>query len=251
MRPQIVWQDSIVLRARDLPTPASVTGDPGAGPSTGVLGPRPVIAIPAAVSALTAVWAILALSQRSLFGLLIFGGMSVVFGRIAWVARLTARHPVVVVGPGGVWLAGTESEPGRVVPWGDVDELVLCAVTERPALDPRSAERARPRSALGVRLRVAPALSAHDRQRLGTIFGGLPERHDATIAGMTALLGMPYRRVDPAAAHQVGPLRETVARHAPHVRVVEGPPVVLDIAWRPVADAAPQASVDELPAGPP
>jgi hypothetical protein len=187
---------------------------------------------------------VLALSQGSLFGLLIFGGLSAVSGHIARVARVTARHPSVVVGPGGVWLAGTDSEPGRVVPWGDVAELVFCTVTQRNALDPHASARARPQPALGVRLREAPALPEDQQQRLRTILGGLPDRLQAVTAGMEAYLAMPYRRVDRAAVAQAGPFRETVQRYAPEVPVVEGPPVVLDIAWRPVSDVAPAGTVD-------
>jgi hypothetical protein len=198
--------------------------------------------VPALVSALAAVGAVAALSKLALGGFLIAALLSAAFGYAAMVQWRQSRAPSVLVGPGGVWLAGTDREPGRAIAWAEVAELVFCTVTERKLFDQRSGVRARPQPALAVRLAVPPALPEREQQQLEQLSAALPALRETLMASLTTFLALPYRRVARSAASQARTLEEVVHRYAPQVAVVEGPPVVLDLAFRPGSDT-------ELPPG--
>jgi hypothetical protein len=223
------------MRSRDLTPPPSVTGPPGAGPSAAVFGPAGAAVAPALGAVLGVVGALLALSHLSVGGFLVFGALATAFGYVATVQWRQARAPRVLVGPGGVWLAGTDREPGRAIAWAEVAELVFCTVTERRVFEQRSV--ARPCPALGVRLASPPALDERDREGLQLVLPALaPGLRDTVHASMTAFVAMPYRSVARSAASRARALEEVVHRYAPYVTVVEGPPVVFDLAWRPGSD---------------
>ena len=238
MRPRLVAQQSSWMRARDLTPPESVTGPPGAGPSAALYGPpgSPVIL---ALAALMMAWGgLTALRHLALAGFLIFALLAAACGYSAMVQWRQSRAPSVLVGPGGVWLAGTDREPGRVIAWADVAELVFCTVTERRVFDRQSGVRARPQRALAVRLAVPPSVPERERQQLEQLSAALPALRETLLASLTTFLALPYRRVARSAASQAKALEEVVHRYAPQVAVVEGPPVVLDLALRPGSDTA-------------
>lgn len=149
----------------------------------------------------------------------------------------------MLVGPGGAWLAGTDQDPGRVITWPEVGELVFCTVTERRVFDPRSNVRARPRPALAVRLAEPPALLEQDRQQVDQLLAAVPALRDTVTTSLATFLALPYRQVARSAASQAAALQEVVHRYAPQVPVVQGPAVELDLVWRPGSDTA-------LPPGP-
>jgi hypothetical protein len=234
--PEPVWQESTVLRARDLTAPDSISGGPAAaGPSTGLPGPSADLLVIGVALVFTSTLAVLALAKLALPGFVLLAGMSAVIG---WVGRKRwqqASHPVVVAGPGGLWLAGTDHEPGRAIAWGDVDELVFGSVTERRVLsaDSDSESRRTARRALGVRLRVPLTLPADEQQKLQAVLGPFPEIHEAVLTSMHALLATPYRELGAPAASKRPAFEAAVRQYAPHVRVVDGPPAVYDLVWRP------------------
>lgn len=238
MRPRLVAQQSSWMRARDLTPPESVTGPPGAGPSAALYGPPSSPVILALAAAMAAAGALQALRHFALAGFLIFGVLSAACGYASFVQWRQSRAPSVLVGPGGVWLAGTDREPGRAIAWAEVAELVFCTVTERRVFDPRSQVRARPHPALAVRLADPPPLSEQDRQQVEQLSAPVPALRDTLLTSLTTFLALPYRRVARSAASQAPALAEVVHRYAPQVSVVEGPPVELDMAWRPGSDTA-------------
>ena len=253
MKPELVWQESSHLRARDLQAPDSVTGGPTAtGPSHGVGGPSRDLPILVGVCVLTGVGGLFALSQLAVGGFLVFALLSGVSGYIAKVRWQQVRHPAVLAGPGGVWLAGTDREAGQAIPWSNIDALVFCTVTERRVFDLGSRTRFTPHSALGVRLKAAPRISDDEQQRLEKILGGMPDVHQAVLASMAGLLAMPYRRVRSSVTRDLPGLVAAVRQYAPSVRIVEGPPLVYDLAWRPGADTTPPGLLGQIlsrPAG--
>lgn len=241
MRPRVVTREVSLMRARDLTPPESVTGPPGAGPSAAVFGSAAGAYVAGLGAVVCAAIALQALTDLVIAGFLGFGAFSALFGYVASVQWRQGRAPRVLVGPGGVWLAGTDREPGRAIPWSEVAELVFCTVTERRIFELRSRDRRFP--ALGVRLAAPPALDEKDRQALDLVLPALaPAAQEAVIASMTAVVAMPYRWVVRSAASKAGALQEVVHRYAPNVAVVQGPPVVLDLAWLPGAHT-------ELPSG--
>ena len=238
MRPRLVAQQSSWMRARDLTPPESVTGPPGAGPSAALYGPpgSPVIL---ALAALMMAWGgLTALRHLALAGFLIFALLAAACGYAAMVQWRQSRAPSVLVGPGGVWLAGTDREPGRAITWPEVSELVFCRVTERRIFDPRSNVRPRPYPSLAVRLATPAALPEADQQQVEQLLAAVPALRDTVTASLATFLAMPYRRVARSAASQAPQLAEVVHRYAPQVAVVEGPPVELDLVWRPGSDTA-------------
>ncbi len=234
--PEPVWQESTVLRARDLTAPDTITGGPTApGSTAGLPGPSADLLVIAVALVFTSTLAVMALAKLALPGFVILAGMTAVTG---WVGRKRwqqASHPVVVAGPGGLWLAGTDREPGRAVPWHEVDELVFGSVTERRVLsaDSDSKSRRTARRALSVKLRVPPTIPADEQQRLQAVLGPFPDVHEAVLASMHALLATPYRELGAPAASKRPAFEAAAHQYAPHVRVVDGGPLVYDLAWRP------------------
>jgi len=232
--PEPVWQESTVLRARDLTAPESITGGPAAsGPSAGLSGPSADLLVIAVALVFTSSTAVLALSHLALQGFVLLAGMSAVIGWAGNKRLKQASHPVVVAGPGGLWLAGTDREPGRAIPWHDVEELVFGPVTERRVLSAGGDSRRTARRAVGVRLRVPLTVPADEEQRLQAVLGPFPDVHQAVQASMRALLAMPYRELGATTASKRQAFEAVVHQYAPHVRVVAGPPTVYDLAWRP------------------
>lgn len=247
VKPELVWQESSVMRARDLQAPDSITGGPNAtGPSHGVTGPHGDLAILGATCVLAGIAGLFMLSQFSVPGFLICALIGGVAGYMATVRYQQARHPAVLAGPGGVWLAGTDREVGRAIPWGDIDELVFCTITERRVFHQGTGTRFKPHSALGVRLKAAPTVSADEQERLERVLGGVPDVHQAVLASMTALLAMPYRRVASSVTRDLPGLVAAVRQYAPSVRIVEGPPLTYALVWRPGADSTPPGLLGQV-----
>lgn len=235
------------MRARDLQAPDSITGGPSAaGPSHGVTGPRGDLAVLGAACVLAGVAGLFMLSQLSVPGFLICALIGGAAGYMAKVRYQQARHPAVLAGPGGVWLAGTDREAGRAIPWDDIDELVFCTITERRVLAQGTGTRFQPHRALGVRLKVAPTVSADEQERLARILGGVPDVHQAVLASMAALLAMPYRRVASSVTRDLPGLVAAVKRYAPSVRIIEGPALTYDLVWRPGADSTPPGLLGQV-----
>lgn len=219
VRTQVTW-----MRARDLAPPESITRG---GQVTGVSGPVVDVLFLMVVSLLGAAGAVWALAHLSIPGFFIMGLFALVPGYVGWVRFQQASEPAVSVGPGGVWLAGTDRRAGQAIPWSDVEELVFFTAVERRLVDTR-VNRHR---ALGVRLRAPQPLPADERAELVRIAGMLPTRGDLVLASVTQWEAMPYRQIGAAGRLERSALAKAAAGFAPSVRVVDGPRLSFLTPW--------------------
>jgi hypothetical protein len=238
VKTQVSW-----MRARDLVPPESVTRG---GPVTGVTGPVVDVLFLMVVSLVGAAGAVLALAHLSVPGFFIMGLFAVVPGYIGWVRFQQASAPAVSVGPGGVWLAGTDRRAGEAIAWDNVAELVFfTAVERRVGLTGLQRHRA-----LGVRLRTARPIPAQERAQLDQVLAGLPDVRDRVLASVRSWEEMPYRQIGVAGRLERAALAKAAAGYAPWVQVVSGPRLDSLLPWV-VGEAAtpPPAVLQPLVAG--
>jgi hypothetical protein len=212
------------LRAADLSAPEWIAMG---GPVTGLSRPVGDIPVLGGLAVALAGAAVFALLHLSFVGFVFFGLFALVACGVLRIRLRRAAAPAVSVGPGGVWLAGTERRRGQGIAWHAVAELVFCAVVEHDTRTPGKASH----RVLGVRLRAPIPIPAAERQLVDDLGAMAPQVHDRVSATADLWESMPYRPIGRLRPRQRRAFTAAVARLAPSVSVVNGPRLDAYLPW--------------------
>lgn len=153
-----------------------------------------------------------------LLGAVITTGMAVIRG-------VLATRPAVVVGPGGVWFCRSAGRPAELLPWTQVSELVIFRATDGTGPDRRSRTTG---AALGARrspAAILPTEVVDGFAQLDALLQHIPHTQELLRRTVSAPFNLPHRFVRSTAWVRREELARAVARWAPEVSVVLGPPV--------------------------